>query len=146
MEPKQLTGVENALHFLLAGKAIFTLRSVKTGTRYTYKVSVPHDTVKANGFNGWFVSLLSGPDNTSDYQYIGMITAEHQFKLTRASKLSADSKPVKAISWVLAKLAANQEPAGVEIWHEGRCGKCGRKLTVPESIASGFGPECASQI
>jgi hypothetical protein len=30
------------------------------------------------------------------------------------------------------------------VWHEGRCGRCGRKLTVPESIESGFGPECAS--
>ena len=30
---------------------------------------------------------------------------------------------------------------GLEVWHEGRCGKCGRKLIVPESIARGIGPE-----
>jgi len=28
------------------------------------------------------------------------------------------------------------------VFHEGACGRCGRTLTVPESIASGFGPEC----
>ena len=30
-----------------------------------------------------------------------------------------------------------------EVWHEGRCGKCGRVLTVPESLILGLGPECA---
>lgn len=34
----------------------------------------------------------------------------------------------------------------VEIWHEGKCGRCGRQLTVPESIESGFGPECVKMI
>jgi hypothetical protein len=28
------------------------------------------------------------------------------------------------------------------VWHEGSCARCGKKLTVPESIESGFGPEC----
>lgn len=34
----------------------------------------------------------------------------------------------------------------VEVWHEGSCGRCGRKLTVPESIANGLGPECAEKV
>jgi hypothetical protein len=33
----------------------------------------------------------------------------------------------------------------MELWHEGRCGKCGRALTVPESIESGLGPVCESR-
>lgn len=31
----------------------------------------------------------------------------------------------------------------IEVWHEGRCGRCARRLTVPESILIGIGPECA---
>ncbi|MGQ4872128.1 MAG: DUF6011 domain-containing protein, partial [Candidatus Thorarchaeota archaeon] len=31
-------------------------------------------------------------------------------------------------------------PEKVRIWHEGKCGRCGRRLTVPESIESGYGP------
>jgi hypothetical protein len=27
--------------------------------------------------------------------------------------------------------------------HEGKCGRCGRLLTVPSSIESGIGPECS---
>lgn len=37
-------------------------------------------------------------------------------------------------------------PEGVQFWHEGRCGRCGRRLTVPGSIEIGFGPDCASEL
>jgi len=30
-------------------------------------------------------------------------------------------------------------------YHEGRCGRCARRLTVPESIINGIGPECAKK-
>lgn len=30
-------------------------------------------------------------------------------------------------------------------YHEGRCGKCARTLTVPESIINGIGPVCAQK-
>jgi hypothetical protein len=41
----------------------------------------------------------------------------------------------------------NQElPGGYKIHHEGRCGKCGRLLTVPESVETGIGPECAKRM
>jgi hypothetical protein len=122
--------------FMLAGNAYFTLRSEKTGTRYTYAVS------KADAEPGkpevWFVGFLTGPDNTSDYQYLGILR-DGRFKLTAKSKLNADSLPVKAFAWTWEHL---DNLHGVEVWHEGRCGRCGRRLTVPESIERGFGPEC----
>lgn len=31
-------------------------------------------------------------------------------------------------------------------YHEGRCGRCARRLTVPESIINGLGPECADKV
>ena len=34
----------------------------------------------------------------------------------------------------------------IELWHEGRCGKCGRVLTVPTSISTGFGPDCLRRL
>lgn len=39
-------------------------------------------------------------------------------------------------------IAGGVIPPSLEVWHEGRCGRCGRALTVPESIASGIGPVC----
>ena len=49
----------------------------------------------------------------------------------------------KAFSWVHARLSSNMNlPESVVIHHENRCGRCGKRLTVPESIESGYGPEC----
>lgn len=128
----------DALNFILAGKSVFTLVSEKTSTRYTYSVA------KAKRGEAWFVSLLTGPDNTSNYTYLGYITFDGalSFRLTKKSRLSSDAVPVKAFAWTFGKLVAEQQPP-VEIWHSGRCGCCGRALTVPESIASGIGPTCA---
>jgi hypothetical protein len=132
-----------ALRFIVAGKAIFTLRSARTGTRYTYKVVVADE--RPGMAPAWFVSLLVGQDNTSDYQYIGLLT-EQGFRTTRASTLRPDSKPVVAFSWTINHLRSATLPSTLEIYHEGRCGRCGRPLTVPESITSGYGPECIGKV
>lgn len=144
-----------ARQFILAGNAYFTLRSKKTGVRYTYRVNRAEEDQQQTMFQGrargprWFCALLSGPDNTADYTYLGMIEGnlEHPtFRLTKKSKMTSESAPVRAISYAIANLAKNAIPDQLEIWHEGRCGRCGRTLTVPESIAAGLGPECASRV
>jgi hypothetical protein len=122
--------------FALAGNAIFTLVSSKTGQRFTFKITTP-----PNGSDIRFVGLLSGPDNTSDYRYLGIVGSDGQFHLTKKSRAGWDAASVKAIAWFLT----HSESTLVEFWHEGRCGRCGRRLTVPESIATGLGPVCASR-
>jgi len=140
MERGQILGAATALNLILAGKAVFTLVSKKSGTRYTYKV-IRADSKKWNPAT-YFVSLLTGPDNTSNYQYIGMIQ-NNRFRTTQKSRMRDDSVPVKAISWSLIQLSAGKMSELLEIWHEGRCCRCGRRLTVPDSIAIGLGPECS---
>ena len=152
---------ERALNFILAGNATFTVRSLKTGTRYTYKVrraesvdtnqrNLPlpelarRNAAEAAARPTWFVTLLSGPDNENDFVYLGIIT-DNVFRLTRKSRMTSESVPVRAFGWVYAALVRREMPALTEIWHEGRCGRCGRKLTVPESIVAGLGPECAGR-
>lgn len=132
--------IPDALAFITGGKACFTLRSTKTGVRYTYKVT-------ENEKGGWFVSLLDGPDNYLNYRYLGFIgQSDRRFRTTAKSTFPAASKPVRAFEWTWVRLAAGRSHEGVEIYHEGKCGRCGRKLTVPESIESGFGPECAGKL
>lgn len=135
-----------ALGFILAGEAIFTIRNTRTGNRMTYKV------VRKQGEQLWFVRYLSGPDNTSDYAYLGIVTnlagpaggvQDLAFRTTAKSCASPDSMAVQCFQWTLNRMVQGLPiPPQVEIWHEGCCGRCGRRLTVPESIASGFGPEC----
>lgn len=136
MQEHRFTDHQAAIDFMLGGNAYLTLRSLKTQTRYTYRVK------KARDRNLWFVSTLFGPSNTSEYAYVGTIS-EGTFRLTVKSRFNHDSPQAQAFAWAWAFLNAHQRvPTTLELWHEGRCGCCGRKLTVPESIEAGFGPEC----
>jgi hypothetical protein len=52
-----------------------------------------------------------------------------------------------AFRWFINNLMAKSAKlAQVEFWHEGYCGRCGRELTVPESIERGLGPQCARRM
>ncbi len=130
-------------NFIIAGKAIFTVDNGK-GDHYTFRINKK----EASGSypEAFFVALLSGPDNTSDYSYLGMLVPQTgEVRLTAKSRYKEDTVPVKVIRWALKKVWTDQEfPQGYAIYHEGRCGRCGRLLTVPSSVESGFGPECAS--
>jgi len=66
---------DHPVAFILAGKARFTLTSKKTGQHFTYQVKKAKDGGKRPN-SPWFVSILSGPDNGSDYQYIGCLWEE----------------------------------------------------------------------
>lgn len=137
-----LLDAEKAKRFILAGNARVTLVSLKTDARYTYRVQQAGDKPDM-----WFVYLLTGSDNESDFTYIGIISG-FSFRTTNKSKLPADSAPVAGFSYAMKALLLQtvpQIPSSLQIWHEGRCGRCNRALTVPESILSGFGPECAKR-
>lgn len=140
----RLTTAAAIERFMLAGNATITVRSLRTGTRFTYKIRKPDPTPDfPNPVH--FVNLLTGQDNTSDYQYLGLIR-DNVFRRTSKSRITDKAPGYVAFEWFWRQVIQNQLPATVEVWHEGRCGRCGRKLTVPESIESGFGPECLEMI
>lgn len=130
--------------FILAGNATFTI--IGKVSRFTFKVT------QADAIDGrpapHFVGLLTGSNNETDYSYIGIIRhGSNQVTRTAKSRITADAPAFVAVNWVLPILfAGRQLPAPAAVVHEGRCGRCGRKLTVPESVVSGFGPECASKM
>lgn len=129
--------VDRARTFALAGNAHLTLRSEKTGARVTYRVR------KADYVEKWFVGALTGPDNTGDYTYLGVLDREGTVRLTRKSGFVEGSRPVAAFRYFAeAVLRDGEMPPSLSVFHEGRCGRCARRLTVPESIESGLGPEC----
>lgn len=118
--------------------AVFTLVSKVTGTRFTFRIRCPKD---ANGSGIRFVDVLTGPENTSDFSWLGMITAQRGFVHGRKSRISPEAPSAKAFAWFWRNVGSES----VEMWHTGRCGRCGRELTVPESVATGIGPVCASR-
>lgn len=132
METRIQQGTEKA--FVFGGNSVFTLRSAKTGKRFTYKVT------KAKDRNGlYFAKVLKGTDNENDYIYLGILTSAG-LRLTPASHLTKESTCIKAIDYFMQHLS--NIPKSLEVYHEGRCCCCGRRLTTPESIEAGVGPEC----
>lgn len=126
-----------ARRFILGGKAKVTLVSRKTGTRYTYSIKA-----SADG-SIHFVALLTGADNESAYSYIGTIRRDVFSHGGRKAKVAYEAPSVRAFAWAWNRIARGIDVSDLlECWHEGQCARCGRTLTVPESIDSGFGPEC----
>lgn len=93
------------------------------------------------------------------------------YRHSKKARLSDDAPSIRCISWLMETLsrlgqaeiraaesksdlfpvapeiqaevdAAHKRLGLVEVWHKGKCGRCNRDLTTPESIANGFGPEC----
>ena len=139
----RIASPEDALRFLTAGKACVTLVSKKTGNRFTYRVTASNDG------SCYFVGLLNGTDNNSDYKYLGRIARGIFWpgrKVPRPGDVGRDAPSMRAFSWAFKLLSAGRDSADMEIWHEGLCARCGRRLTVPESVKTGFGPECAGKV
>jgi hypothetical protein len=124
--------------FMLAGRARVTVVSQKTGVRFTFRVAVR----TGDPTSPHFVSLLTGPDNTSSYTFMGTIFDGKVYRTGRS--FNKDAPAAKAFAWVWSYVSRGELPPHCEIWHEGCCGKCGKPLTVPSSIAIGLGPDCAA--
>ena len=121
--------------------------------RYIEKVMAGRGKDLDDGSGGkiFFVSLLTGPQNESDYSYIGVLNPKTgEVRLTKASKFSEGTMVVRLLRRTLARVWAGEqeaiEAAGFRVHHEGRCCRCGRTLTVPSSVESGIGPECAEMM
>lgn len=142
IEIAPLSSPAEAKAFCLAGNATFTLRSLVTGTRFTYQM-------KLQKSGAWQVSVRTGISTKS---ILGLVLAPSHpsrpltFSYNLASKIRSNAPSCIAFSWFWKRLQEREllHP-DLEIWHEGHCGACGRQLTVPESIKSGIGPECARQ-
>lgn len=146
MSSHQITDAAAVKSFVHAGDARFTLVSKATGTRITYRVAYPKDkaTGKVDRTGLMFVSVLTGPDNERSYSYLGFITPTGEYIFgTAKTKILPSAPSARAFRWFYDELVRkNRLHDKLEVWHEGKCGRCGRTLTVPSSIASGFGPEC----
>jgi hypothetical protein len=132
--------------YLLAGRATVTIVSKATGTRFTYEVNRGKDPNTGEPSGIYFVSLLTDPDNERGFKYFGHIFVKSgDFVHGKKARITEDASGVRAWRWFynqVIKMRQTPDEAKLEVWHEGRCAKCGRKLTVPESVERGIGPEC----
>jgi hypothetical protein len=142
--------------FLTAGRAIFTVEPppglVSQGCRAHYTFQIRRKEASGRWREpAWFASLLTGPENTRDFTYLGKLNTETgEVHLTQASRFNDHTWPVYILRRVLDRIWRGEgtviEQTGWKVYHSGHCGRCGRVLTVPSSIQSGIGPECATRL
>jgi hypothetical protein len=121
--------------YAFAGDSFFT---VSDGTqRFTYSVKESDDGKL------FFVKVLTHPGH---YDYIGIVVkASRSYSVTKAVRMNSGSPSIVMFARFFM-CCRERDYSWMEVWHEGVCGRCGRQLTVPESVASGFGPVCAGRI
>lgn len=137
--------------FVLAGKAIFSVappaefvEANDCPEHWTFRVD--HKEAENGRPEAFFVSLLTGPDNSSDYRYLAMLGRNGCVRVTAKSLAQEGSLVVRVLRRVLARIWTRDQDAilesGWSLNHCGRCARCSRLLTTPESVDRGFGPEC----
>jgi hypothetical protein len=141
--PAAVLPAEALKKFITAGHAIFTVVSNKTGVRRTFKVrALPKRPGQKDTL--WGVSYLAGAENTTDYAYLATLFPRGD-KLGVKFKSDPTSPSAVAFNWMVKVLNGESDPSQATVWHAGKCGRCGRLLTDPESIATGLGPKCAGR-
>lgn len=129
-----------SMEFVRAGRAVFTV-SNNSGKHMTFKVIKFVN--QGNGLDSFYVMRKEG----SRFQYMGFLNGRDEVQLTFKSRnvygLSNTSDCVLVFNWAMKVIKGiSKLPYGYDIKHEGKCGRCGRNLTHPQSIETGFGPEC----
>jgi hypothetical protein len=143
MKSMQMSDIAAIQFFTLAGDATFTLVSEASGARFTYRVREPE---QLRGNITHFVSVLTGSDNENAFSYLGQVRSLDCWQQGVKSKIGPGAPSARAFAYFWHQvMARGVMPSKLQFWHEGRCCACGRKLTVPDSLARGLGPDCAAK-
>lgn len=135
----------NALKFILAGKCEFVLHSTKTGDNFKFSMSKQQSKDNIEKYI-YFLNVL----NEGDKKYAGVVWFDDktsEFRFSQGKKGQSDNKDlnIRSLIFVLNKLFKEETVQYLDVYHLGRCGKCGKKLTTPESILTGLGPTCSKK-
>lgn len=137
--------------FLFAGKAVFTADNGVEGPRhahFTFKVRkwTPKNREGQDQQPVYLTYVLTGPDRTRDWAYLGtlrLVAGFVNYHHSPKSKVGTWARSVLALDWVVRVLnGASRVPPLASIQHDGVCARCGRQLTHPESLKTGLGPDC----
>ncbi len=131
--------------FILGGRAILTM--IGKAARYTFKVRRADPTERNPNPTLYFVSVMTGTDNEASYTYLGILDRfTGAVRPSRGSKLPDTHPAFQAAAWAFPQVFLHGRLPGGQVLHAGRCGRCAKLLTTPESIAAGFGPECRGKL
>lgn len=139
MDPEMLVKFIDEDGKTLSG-APFTVRSKKTQKDFTFKV-------KQSTFMGKPYLHIFVETQYLNFKYLGMFADGNIVRKVDGKRKPVDSPSAQAIAWVFRQIKSMKAKIlkdNIEVFHIGKCLKCGRTLTDATSIETGFGPVCGS--
>ena len=129
--------------FFFAGRSTLTFRNNEKGTHITVRVKQLKDRKDRKTLLPIFyvfVSLVG--DSEYGFRFGGTIFKD-SLHLKLGRDVEAGGQLHKVMEFIMGALANPESlKKRVSLLHEGKCCRCSRQLTHPESINTGFGPEC----
>jgi hypothetical protein len=125
---------------------VFTITNQETREHRTFRIHTKAES--ANFAPGErVVSLLEGPDNTSDYRGFGFVKGD-RILVWKSKRGEGKRSAHEWYALMLADLFTGGEHFGDRYTIEGArvCRRCNRQLTDPDSIAAEMGPECRARV
>lgn len=120
----------------------YTVVLNETGDYRTLRLIDIHESMR-KPVGTQIAAFLCGSDNESDYKAFAFVTGD---KIGIWKAFKTDSKLANALRILLNADRNGQITMGESYAIEsGRCFACGKKLTVPVSVARGLGPICAEK-
>lgn len=117
-----------------------TVRNPASGEHRTFRIATQKQDARfAPGER--IVSLLVGQNNETDYQSFGILKPDGRVIVWRKHL----GTKFERYGRLVENLKQESEKFGLEFQWSAKCRKCNRKLTCPESLASGIGPTCAGE-
>lgn len=114
-----------------------TVSNPVSGDHRTFKIHTqPEDSRFAPGRR--IVSLLTGPDNVSDFTAFGFVGDNGRIELWRRNATPYFEK----LAFLLERPDVAAQKWGMSYLWAAKCRKCNRKLTTPASVIEGIGEKC----
>ena len=125
--------------FLFAGNSYFIMTSKRTGTKYQFHICSNDEKTL------WFVNVVD--KHGAEYAgYIKKFKGAYNWYKGRGGKYDLSDNRILSLMWLTRHLHDVDIQDKITIQHVGRCARCGKKLTTPESIELGLGPICADVV
>jgi len=116
-----------------------TLINNDKGTHLTLTVK----TVKRGQLKGKrIIAKLVGRDNTRDYEGFGFVNNDDTISLWTRHRNAKNAQIALIVRSLFIQGNASPFAKCVSMEVSKRCIRCNRKLTTPQSLADGIGPEC----
>ena len=129
----------------LAGRAELTIKNPVSGGHVKLKMKQRKDRQTGQPTPCYYVDVALLNDGEAGYRKAGVFFSDTRNWVPSENMVRGD-RFWSIVNFLMSSISNPQNLVRTEIQHSGRCLRCGRKLTHPESIETGFGPECSGRV